>query len=172
MADAGSPRAGAIEVTTSYIFLAFLLAAFKTRVAIDGTVNELPWGTHTFPVHAGRHRVRISFKYIIPNDAGGNEVDVDVAAGETLRIAYRAPWLVFLKGKITVGGPPRGGAAAAATSPPSAAAAAAAVTAVKATTPAADWYPDPSGAHELRYWDGTDWTPHVSDQGVTSVDGG
>jgi hypothetical protein len=26
----------------------------------------------------------------------------------------------------------------------------------------AGWLPDPSGAHELRYWDGGTWTEHVS----------
>ena len=33
----------------------------------------------------------------------------------------------------------------------------------------AGWLADPSGAHELRYWDGSTWTEHVSDQGVTST---
>ncbi len=37
-----------------------------------------------------------------------------------------------------------------------------------ATAPA--WYPDPSGRHELRWHDGTDWTEHVSDQGRTGTD--
>ena len=36
------------------------------------------------------------------------------------------------------------------------------------TSPPA-WHPDPTGAHELRYWDGTRWTEHVSDGGVQSV---
>ena len=31
------------------------------------------------------------------------------------------------------------------------------------------WLPDPLGEHELRYWDGSAWTDHVSDQGVTSA---
>ena len=31
----------------------------------------------------------------------------------------------------------------------------------------ADWYPDPQRRHELRYYDGTTWTEHVSDGGVT-----
>jgi Short C-terminal domain/Bacterial PH domain/Protein of unknown function (DUF2510) len=35
---------------------------------------------------------------------------------------------------------------------------------------AAAWKPDPTGAHELRYWNGTIWTEHVSDGGVTAVD--
>lgn len=37
------------------------------------------------------------------------------------------------------------------------------------TTPAA-WHPDPGGRHELRYWNGTEWTEHVSDAGVTGID--
>jgi hypothetical protein len=34
----------------------------------------------------------------------------------------------------------------------------------------ASWLPDPSGGHELRYWDGTAWSPHVSDAGTTAQD--
>jgi hypothetical protein len=34
----------------------------------------------------------------------------------------------------------------------------------------AGWHPDPSGAHEHRYWDGNAWTDHVADRGVASTD--
>jgi hypothetical protein len=34
----------------------------------------------------------------------------------------------------------------------------------------AAWAPDPTGGHELRYWNGTEWTSHVSDGGVQSTD--
>lgn len=34
----------------------------------------------------------------------------------------------------------------------------------------AGWQPDPRGRHEYRYWDGTQWTDHVSDQGEVSQD--
>ncbi len=34
----------------------------------------------------------------------------------------------------------------------------------------AGWQPDPRGRHEYRYWDGTQWTDHVSDQGTVSQD--
>lgn len=32
------------------------------------------------------------------------------------------------------------------------------------------WYPDPLGRGQLRYWDGAQWTEHVSSAGVMSVD--
>ena len=34
----------------------------------------------------------------------------------------------------------------------------------------AGWHPDPQGRHELRYWDGSKWSDHVSDAGVTGKD--
>lgn len=37
-------------------------------------------------------------------------------------------------------------------------------------TAAANWYPDPTQRHQLRYWDGTTWTAHVSDNGITAHD--
>ncbi len=38
------------------------------------------------------------------------------------------------------------------------------------TATPAGWHPDPQGRHELRYWDGSKWTDHVSDAGVTAKD--
>lgn len=40
---------------------------------------------------------------------------------------------------------------------------------VPPSSPAADWYPDPGGIHEYRYWDGTCWTDQVADHGRQSV---
>ena len=34
----------------------------------------------------------------------------------------------------------------------------------------AGWWPDPFGRHELRWWDGSGWSGHVSDGGVQSTD--
>jgi hypothetical protein len=39
-----------------------------------------------------------------------------------------------------------------------------------APPPGAAWHPDPTGRHELRYWDASAWTAHVSDGGATAVD--
>ena len=34
----------------------------------------------------------------------------------------------------------------------------------------AGWHADPAGRHEVRYWDGAAWTPHVADRGVAAQD--
>jgi hypothetical protein len=34
----------------------------------------------------------------------------------------------------------------------------------------AGWYPDPTGRHEHRFWDGAAWTINVADNGVTGID--
>src|SRR3954469_6685075 len=36
--------------------------------------------------------------------------------------------------------------------------------------PPADWYPDPFGRLELRYWDGQQWTQHVAAGGRQAID--
>ena len=40
----------------------------------------------------------------------------------------------------------------------------------ESTSTPAGWHPDPLGRHEHRYWDGTQWTEHVSSHGKQSVD--
>ena len=32
------------------------------------------------------------------------------------------------------------------------------------------WYPDPTGLHDHRWWDGAEWTSHVADAGVAETD--
>ena len=39
-----------------------------------------------------------------------------------------------------------------------------------APTSPANWFPDPTGRHEWRYWDGRTWTADVSDSGTTAQD--
>jgi hypothetical protein len=36
--------------------------------------------------------------------------------------------------------------------------------------PKPDWYADPTGRHEYRYWDGGAWTANVADAGSASLD--
>jgi hypothetical protein len=38
------------------------------------------------------------------------------------------------------------------------------------STAPAGWLPDPSGRHQVRFWDGATWTAAVSDHGVQASD--
>lgn len=38
------------------------------------------------------------------------------------------------------------------------------------TSTPANWYADPVGRHQLRYWDGAQWTEHVSTDGEPAID--
>src|SRR5688500_11797782 len=38
------------------------------------------------------------------------------------------------------------------------------------TTHPATWHPDPTGRHQLRYWDGSVWTDTVANGGIMAID--
>lgn len=102
MTTAPPPDQTGIIVTTKVFFLSFLLLLFKTTVTIDGSPAIIGWGEHFFPAAPGAHEVRVSFKYLF-GDMGENRVTVQVAPGQTPRVKYRSPFLVFMQGKIEVG---------------------------------------------------------------------
>jgi hypothetical protein len=165
---------GVIEVETKFFVLAFLLLFFKPKISIDGyEPQERPWGLAGFTVPPGRHRVTVFVPYLFFPRMGESSIDVDVARGHAVRVRWNAPWLVFMAGRIVVlgaGPAPAGafagqqgyaGAPAAAVAPPQSA---------QAAAPPPAWYADPTGTHEMRYFDGTRWSEHVSDGGVVSTD--
>jgi hypothetical protein len=39
-----------------------------------------------------------------------------------------------------------------------------------ASAPPPEWHPDPTGRHQVRLWDGVQWSDQVSDDGVVSTD--
>ena len=93
----------ALDIKTSYFPLLFLLGIFKTLVIIDGQdMGPIPWGTHRFPVTPGQHTVKLSARYLFYTNMMANETTVMVGSGQAVGVSYKAPWLVFLKGKITV----------------------------------------------------------------------
>jgi hypothetical protein len=104
-----------IEVSATFVVLAFLLFFFRPTFVVDGhAFTGQPWRTPVrFPVSPGHHAVRIFFPYLFIKECGVAEVDVDVAAGSTVPVRYTAPWLVFLTGRTQVGPARPAGAAAA-----------------------------------------------------------
>ena len=99
---AQQPQTG-IEITAKFFILAFLLFFFPPTFVIDGQPTKAQWRKpFFFPVAPGRHTVRVFFAYLLFREAGPAETQVDVTEGSVRRVTYKAPWLVFLSGKLTV----------------------------------------------------------------------
>jgi hypothetical protein len=91
-----------IRLTTKFFPLAFLLLLFPARAVVDGQEQKVGWKTTDLPVSPGTHRLRVFFPYLFLRQAGAAEIEVAVAEGQTVNVSYRAPWLVFLAGKIKI----------------------------------------------------------------------
>ncbi|HEY4377884.1 MAG TPA: hypothetical protein VGM93_12035 [Acidimicrobiales bacterium] len=95
-----------IEVKASFFFLAFLLFLFKPVISIDGSEGfKGQWGINPVPVPPGQHRVEVWCPYIFLRFMGRNGVTVDVPAGSVVRVRWRVPLFVFLKGSIHADSP-------------------------------------------------------------------
>jgi hypothetical protein len=102
--DASAPQTG-IHVNTSYHVLAFILAFFKPEVSIDGgQPYRVDWGDSFFPAPPGTHRVDVWFNYMIFGACGKGEALVEVPAAGAAAVRYKAPWLVFMAGRMDVVG--------------------------------------------------------------------
>ena len=95
---------GTIRLTTKFFPLAFLLLLFPARAKVDGGEEQkVGWGTTELPVPAGNHTIDVWFPYFFVFKVGSAATSVSVAEGETAQVTYKAPWLVFLPGKIKLG---------------------------------------------------------------------
>ena len=154
------PQAG-VQIKTIVSWWFFTVRIFPAKVSIDGSAPmTATWGDTLLPVTPGRHTVSFWWNsyWLFPSNRG--EVVVDVPEGQVALLEYKPRWLIFMAGILTwVGVRPvlQQGAPslpAASTGP----------------APAAGWNPDPSGRHEVRYWNGGAWTDDVADAGVASKD--
>ena len=104
----GSVRAGVVSLRTRFWSMAFLQLLCRTRVELDGQRHVLAWGQLRVPVVAGWHQLRVSFRYLWM-DCGAATKDFDVRGGHIVELTYRAPWLVFLRGKLRLSRRPAAG---------------------------------------------------------------
>ena len=92
-----------LEITAKFFVLAFILNFFKPVFTIDGNPAKGTWRTPTFfPTAPGTHQVQVHFPYMLIKEAGKATQSVTVQPGQVVRVAYKAPWLIFLPGKLTV----------------------------------------------------------------------
>ena len=132
----------------------------KARFTVDGGPEQVlaMWAPTRIPVPVGRHTVEMWCRWGINQNMGRNSIEVDVPPGGA-RVSWRSPGTAFSKGKMAVEAP----------GDPALATGYVVVEGAPGAAPPG-WLTDPSGRHQLRYWDGVAWTPHVSDNGVASQD--
>jgi hypothetical protein len=156
---------GAVEIRTKLFPLAFLLYLFPAKATIDGS-GEIAhgWGTRLYPLAPGRHQVRVWCPYFGFMKVGDAVHEIDVAPGQATGVEWMCPVLIFLAGSWrTLGMRPLGPGELVAQAPTAPAQPVApAAPAAPAAGPPPGWHPDPSGQAAQRYWDGRQWTEHVS----------
>ena len=97
------PPAGntGIEVTAKFFPLFWILYFLHPTFTIDGQAVEGQWKTPTFfPTAPGQHQVQVHFKYFFLKTCGKGITTASVAPGQVARFEYKAPWIIYLKGKI------------------------------------------------------------------------
>ena len=93
-----------IEITAKHSVLAWILIFFKPTFVVDGYASAQAWKTPTFvPTTPGQHQVQVHFAYLFLKTAGKAVTMVTVNPGEVAKVTYKAPWIVFLGGKIKQG---------------------------------------------------------------------
>jgi len=91
-----------IRVQTKFFPLAFLLLFFKPWLSVDGAQpTKVSWGETFYPTGPGHHKVRAYVPYLYMRHMGDSTIDVDVAPGAVVSARWRAPLVIFLKGKWT-----------------------------------------------------------------------
>src|SRR5690242_10583634 len=96
---------GTIVITTSYPAAAFFYGLLQPNYEIDGKLEKRPWGTFLFRVQPGTHVVAISYPWFFIRRAGKASVAVEIAEGQKVSIHYKASFIRYMPGSISIEGP-------------------------------------------------------------------
>jgi len=89
-----------IEIKTKFFPLAFLWLFCSPKIEFNGQKFRSPWGKRFFKLPAGEYNVSIYIPYLFWRRCGENSINVKVIAGQTAKISFYAPLIVFSKGSI------------------------------------------------------------------------
>ncbi|MCW3054656.1 MAG: hypothetical protein JWN14_3826 [Chthonomonadales bacterium] len=111
MNETAPPAYTGFEVKLEYSPLAFIYGLFPVFVVINGTTIPAQWGTQFYPAVPGRYHLACYMNYLITKQAGINVVAVDLSPGQVIRVTWKAPHVVFMKGPMrweVIAGPQAG----------------------------------------------------------------
>ena len=89
-----------IEVSTSFFPLAFFLFFCTPIIEINGQKNRRSWGTYFFELKPGEYDIEIYFHYLFMPKCGANRIMLSIMDGQTRRIRFDMPMLMFEAGTI------------------------------------------------------------------------
>ncbi len=91
-----------IYIKTKFFPLAFFLFFVTPCIEIDGKQYRRKWGRSFFEIPAGQHNIKVFFPYIFMRECGANQITLSIEDGEEKHILYKAPLILFFKGKIKI----------------------------------------------------------------------
>ncbi|MGV9308617.1 hypothetical protein ACWDLG_35040 [Nonomuraea sp. NPDC003727] len=83
-----------------YHWAVFGLALFRPVVTLNGYPVPVRWGRNVIPVVPGSHHLHVHVPGILPPQVGAADLQVWVAAGQSLPVEYRAPAWSFSPGAL------------------------------------------------------------------------
>jgi hypothetical protein len=92
------PPIGRLVVDTSYLKLAFLLAATWPKIEINGRPIKARWGQWPIDLPAGDYHLRVSTRYL--GDSCPAQLPVRIYPGQQVTVYYRTPAWLFMSGAI------------------------------------------------------------------------
>lgn len=88
------------NIKTGFFPLAWVLYFCKTVVEKNGEKNTQKWGTHFFELKPGEYNIKIYFPYLFMKECGANQIQLTIVEGQTKKISFYMPPVIFLKGTI------------------------------------------------------------------------
>jgi hypothetical protein len=74
----------------------------KIRIEVDGVAQTVESGRQEVTMPAGRHDVKVFFKYLTKARTGEAAITVDAPEGSTVSMLYKAPIFMTSRGNLTL----------------------------------------------------------------------
>lgn len=89
-----------IVIDNKFPLLAWAMVFTRPVVEIDGAKHYTNWGQSWYKVTDGEHTIRVYHRWFHRAEAGLSETKIKLKPGETYKLCYTAPLMVYGKGKL------------------------------------------------------------------------